>query len=139
MKKIAFTLFVSLFYTGLLAQNSFSSATMEVQVEVISGTTVESVQPLQIVVKDDRLQQQKDGLFAIRALEGVDFEVQLAGIPELKNEYGESIRLRLSAEKKYDSKESRNNVYLRPADSDALAELTRGSYEGTVNTSIYYM
>lgn len=139
MKKLISIIALLIWATSASAQGSFSSATMELEVTVISGSSVENVQPLELIVRNDRVHKQKDGSFAIRAVRGVDFEVRMTASTELRNEFGESLIVPLESRRVFDQEDKLNNIYIRPVDPGISRKLRRGSYEGTVNTQIYYM
>lgn len=139
MKKLISLVVLIIWATTVSAQGSFSSATMEIEVMVITGSSIENVQPLELIVRNERVHKQKDGSFAVRAVKGVDYEVRMKASTELRNEFGESLIVPLEARRVFDQDDELDNIYIRPVDPGISSKMRRGSYEGTVNTQIYYM
>ena len=113
------------------AQKS-ATAVMNVSVTVISGSTISSVQNVDINFDDNTV---TTGGFEINTSKNIDTSIENDSFVTLTNEFGESITVESDSSLISDNKTQKVNV---GAKIDEDLDDLRGTYQGTITTTIAY-
>ena len=113
------------------AQKS-ATAVMNVSVTVISGSTISSVQNVDINFDDNSV---TTGGFEINTSKNIDTSIENDSFVTLTNEFGESITVESDSSLISDNKIQKVNV---GAKIDEDLDDLRGTYQGTITTTIAY-
>ncbi len=117
-----------------VGQVKSTSAVMRVSATIVSGATLETVQPITIKLDTNT---ETSGRFEFVTTKHAVTHVETSSYAQLTNQYGEKINI--TTDSLHKSKNGRHSVDIEARIDQNSAANLKGTYTGSITTSINYL